>query len=262
MAVNWGRLIVGVATGYISITSLRAAFGRTDEALKKLEQKCPGNDPKCRIVPAGDNIERRASYIASMSWKSSLDPFTRKIAMQTLNRKCDGVACTPPRDHRAEVKTLADAVYSPDDAMWAAVEGHFAFLKGDRNHDPAYLYRKDHYAVDQFSSAKRTLEYGGGDCDDATILLNALNMVSGFKTGMRIYKTKGASDWSHIAALVEIPPNSGKRHVLDASVDRIREGGKVKTVYPGWQAPKQMVVKYVDFMILPGGRVQKVGSGP
>jgi hypothetical protein len=259
MAIHWGKLIVGLATGYISITSLREAFARSDAALKRLEQQCPGNDPKCKIVPAGNNIETRAQYIAQMAWTSSLDPEIKRLAMLTLNKKCSGEWCTPPRDKMAEINALADAVGTPRSELWRemrALEGHFAWIKEN------IAYRSDHFAVDSFPSAKRTIGYKGEDCDGHTVLFDALAMATGFKTGMRIYQTKNATEWDHISAIAEVPPHSGKWMVFDPSVDDIVENGKKKKVYPSWQAPSRIVKRYVDFAILPGGKVRKIGSGP
>ena len=84
----------------------------------------------------------------------------------------------------------------------------------------------------------------------------------GFPVGERIYQTTNGADWDHIAGLVQVPPHSGKWYVMDGSVDKVREGGKVKAIYPGWGAPKKMITRYVDFQILPGGRLEKIGSGP
>lgn len=257
MAISWGKLIVGIATGYISITALRDAFGRTDAALKKLEQQCPGNDPKCRIVPAGEGIEPRAKFLAEMIWESSLDPEIKRLAMATLNKKCNGTWCNAPRDYKGEAKALASAVYDPNDELWSAAEGHFAWVKEN------VRYLRDHPFVDSWPSAKRIAkDYHGEDCDGHTILLGALNMATGAPVGMRIYQTKGSDTWSHIAGLVQIPAGSGPWHVMDASVDKVREGNKVRAIRPGWGAPASMVVRSIDFQILPGGKVKKIGSWP
>ena len=259
MGIKWGRLLIGASAAYVAIDSFRHAFERTDKAVGRLEDARGGGVPqfaKGEIRPAGRDIEQRARYIAEQVWRSSLHPEIKALAMETLNRKCDGKWCTPPREHLREVKTLAGAVYDPNAELWDAIEGNFAWVKEN------VAYRKDHAYVDQFPTAMKVKQYKGEDCDGHVVLVDALNLVSGFPVGMRIYATtNGNGAWDHIAGLAEIPPRSGRWYVMDASVDKVREGGRVTKISPGWGAPPQMVRRYVDYQILPGGKVQKIATG-
>ncbi len=58
-------------------------------------------------------------------------------------------------------------------------------------------YTGDITFKDTFQSAYRTLQYGGGDCDDHAGLNAVLAMENGFQTKFRITSNTGAS-WDHI----------------------------------------------------------------
>ena len=77
------------------------------------------------------------------------------------------------------------------------------------------------------------------NCDDFSSTLVALLGSAGYQTKLRVIQTTAASDWNHIFVLVNIP--STTRWIpLDASVSKP----------PGWHAPKSMIKRYRDFMVV------------
>lgn len=92
-------------------------------------------------------------------------------------------------------------------------------------------YTGDITNKDTFQSAFRTLQYGGGDCDDHAVVNAVLAMENGFQTMFRITSNTGAS-WDHIYTLVGLPKVGPRRWVaLDTTLPRGsvgREPGRAK----------------------------------
>ena len=90
-------------------------------------------------------------------------------------------------------------------------------------------YTFDSQDYDDFATLERTLQAGGGDCDDFVIVFTSLLAEAGFVTGARVIASdEGGGDWDHIYALAGICSKSRPTRMvpLDATV----EGKK-----PGWQ---------------------------
>lgn len=98
-------------------------------------------------------------------------------------------------------------------------------------------YTGDISFKDTFQSAWRTLQFGGGDCDDHAALVAVLAMENGFTCKFRITSNTGAT-WDHIFCVVGVPKVSPRRWVpLDTTLPR----GQVGTHPP--------MAKYKDFEI-------------
>lgn len=96
-------------------------------------------------------------------------------------------------------------------------------------------YTGDITFKDTFQSALRTLQYGGGDCDDASILNAVLAMENGFQAKWRITSNTGAS-WDHIYCMAGVPKHAPKRWIaLDT------------TLGPGRFGVEPPQAKYQDF---------------
>jgi hypothetical protein len=81
-------------------------------------------------------------------------------------------------------------------------------------------YTGDITNKDTFSTAWRTLQYGGEDCDGHAVLTAVLAMENGFQTKFRITSNTGAS-WDHIYTLAGVPKVSPRRWVaLDTTLPR------------------------------------------
>ena len=65
-------------------------------------------------------------------------------------------------------------------------------------------YTGDVTNKDTFQSGYRTMQIGGGDCDDHAILCAVLAMVNGFTPKFRITSNYGSS-WDHIYCIVGLP---------------------------------------------------------
>lgn len=143
-------------------------------------------------------IEVRLATIQDKVRKSIQDPEMRKVALQVTSR-------CPERDGMCEARAIYDFVkakvrYTGDVApvIWenGAVEG-----------------------VDLYQSARRTLEFGGGDCDDQAILNSTLLALNGITPILRVVRQKGDDDWSHIYAGGLMPKGTGNKFIaLDTTL--------------------------------------------
>lgn len=85
-------------------------------------------------------------------------------------------------------------------------------------------YTGDIAHKDTFQSGLRTLQFGGGDCDDHSVLAAVLAMENGFSTKWRITSNTGRT-WDHIYALAGMPKHSPHRWVpLDTTLGPGRFG--------------------------------------
>jgi hypothetical protein len=143
-------------------------------------------------------IEVRVASIQQKVRESIQDGRMRKIALQAT-------AHCPERDGLCEAKAVYDFIkarvrYTGDVApiRWAdgKVEG-----------------------VDLFQAAYRTLEFGGGDCDDHNILASTMLAQNGITPRLRVVKTRGAPDWEHIFTGALLPKGTGDKFVaLDTTL--------------------------------------------
>lgn len=124
-------------------------------------------------------IEQRVATIQDLIHKSVQDPEMRKIALQVTS------AC-PERDKMCE----AQAIYNFTKSRVRYTGDIGAIVHPDGNVE----------GVDLFQSARRTIEFGGGDCDDHNILNGTLLALNGIDPILRVVKTRGAPDWEHISA--------------------------------------------------------------
>jgi hypothetical protein len=79
-------------------------------------------------------------------------------------------------------------------------------------------YTGDITDKDTFQSAYRTMQLGGGDCDDHAVLTAVLAMENGFTPKFRITSNYGSS-WDHIYCIVGVPKLGPTRWVaLDTTL--------------------------------------------
>jgi len=177
----------------------------------------PGVPQSDMVVTHHDvkTIDERVSYIISMIQKGRDSAEIRRFAVKAISRRCGDRWCVPEGDGEAEVKAL-----------------FYACQK-------VYRYCSDTFGKDLFQHPERTLEFGGGDCDDAVVLINSALGSVGFETRCRVIRTHNSKDWNHIYSLVGLPQKSPSRWVpLDLSVS---------SKPPGWQPPKELVAAVKDF---------------
>lgn len=96
-------------------------------------------------------------------------------------------------------------------------------------------YTGDIALKDTFSSAWRTIQFGGEDCDGHCVVTAVLAMENGFSTKFRITSNTGAT-WDHIFTLAGVPKHAPRKWIaLDTTLPR----GTVGTQPP--------MAKYKDF---------------
>jgi hypothetical protein len=207
-----------------------------------------GRIPSTRLTTR--NINEHVRLIAGQVQKSLRDPETRQLAVKIVSRQItwrrdkkfaqllgvpvteelpcvqawgnwylwgspDDLQC-PPRNDLCEIQTVWNFVVC----------------------NCRYVF--DINQVDTFVTAKYTLEAGGGDCDDATVLFAALLEAIGFDVRARVIATDESNgDWVHIYPLVGIEKGSPKKWIpLDCTVT-----GAV----PGWEYDG--IAEYIDFQM-------------
>lgn len=124
-------------------------------------------------------IEQRIATIQELVHKSVQDPQMRKIALRVTSH-------CPERDKMCEAKAVYDFVKQ---------RVRYTGDVGPIRHPDGSVE-----GIDYYQSARRTLENGGGDCDDHNILVLTLLALNGLTGKMRVVKTKRAPDWEHIYA--------------------------------------------------------------
>lgn len=104
-----------------------------------------------------------------------------------------------------------------------------------------FRYVYDPAEIDTFATSKESLLAGGGDCDDATILLCSLLGFVGFRCVARVISTKDAPNaWAHIYPLVGITKDDPQQWIpLDCTVE-----GAV----PGWEY--ESIANYRDYQMV------------
>jgi hypothetical protein len=161
------------------------------------------------------SLEDRIRIIRGLVWGtgpegptgSLRDPLMRQIGL-LVTRHC------PPRNDLCELKSIFDFT-----------------VKNVR-------YTGDVAGKDTFQTALRTLQYGGGDCDDHFTVNAVLAAENGFYSKARITSNTGAT-WDHIYAVVGLPKHKPRRWIaLDT------------TLGPGRFGAEPPRAKYRDFVIV------------
>lgn len=193
-----GLLVVGTIMYSRERRSLGLALGRAKQA-PVVNTYTDGNmRTELRSDPEMP-IEQRLATIQDKVFKSVQDPEMRKIALK-VTAKC------PERDGLCEARAIYDYVkrnvrYTGDIAPIAMGAG--GPVEG----------------IDLYQSARRTLEMGGGDCDDQSILVATLLSLNGITSRLRVVKQSRGEDWSHIYPVAMLPKFSpGKAVALDTTL--------------------------------------------
>jgi transglutaminase-like putative cysteine protease len=163
------------------------------------------------------SLDQRVKYIQKLTREGRDDPRIRALAVKIVSQKCGKKHCISEKDYVSEVRAI------------------FNYMRKN------VRYVRDAVKRDTFQSATRTLEFGGGDCDDYSITMGALLESIGYPIKLRVIQTTDADDWNHIYIIVGIPPGdpNQKWMSLDASLNRPA----------GWAPPKSMIAKIKDYDI-------------
>jgi len=168
------------------------------------------------------SIQHHVQLINEMTVKSVNDPEIRRLAVRIVSSNY--VWRVNPRTGQSQ----------PYIRGW---KGHYFETGGDMGpcepHDGEcelariwnfvlanFRYTYDPEEVDTFATARLSLEDGGGDCDDATILLGALLKSVGFSVQARVISVAADPDnWVHIYPMVGLPKDDPTEWVaLDCTV--------------------------------------------
>lgn len=174
------------------------------------------------------NLDEHVEVIKRYLDKSLRDPETIKLARKLVSGRFD-TAVDPRTQRRVQVVDAWGNYYrAPPGPPCKARDAECEITKIWDFVVLNLRYTFDPQEVDTFSTVKESLESGGGDCDDATILFGALLKAIGFQVGARVISTTGAQ-WEHIYPLVGLPQERPKRWIaLDVTVDGFRPGDEYK----------------------------------
>lgn len=163
-------------------------------------------------------IKERVHLLQGLVAQSVKDPEVRKLALAVTghgsrtvkvadqNVTVKGAACTA-RDDECEARAIFDWVADPKNVRYTGDVGPHAIAPGGPV-EP----------VDLFQSARRTLEFHGGDCDDHATLTSTLAIQNGFPAKFRITSNTGET-WDHIYTMVGVPKLDPKRWIaLDTTL--------------------------------------------
>ena len=166
-------------------------------------------------------IKARVRILQELTYRSVQDPEMRKLALK-ITKNC------PARDDKCESKAIYD---------W--MRAHIRYT-GDIG--PHRLGADGPVeGVDLFQTAARTVEFGGGDCDDHAILSCTLGLHNGLPCQYRVTsptKSKKNDDYAHIYGMHGIPKTSNSPRFV--AVDTTLPNGRY-----GLEAPYG---KHLDFV--------------
>ena len=212
--MSLGKLIMGIGSVIAGMKTL-ADMGQETAVSKKLDEAPDKRAMKTKTYTV-NTIEQRVKHIVTMIQKGRDHAQVRQLTVQCLSRKCGPDWCVPEKN------------------WWAEVQAIFNFFRKN------VRYTRDTYNKDLFQHPARTLQFGGGDCDDAAITLGAMLQSVGYPVRLRVIRTKDSPEWNHIYLLVGMPPKDPKRWIsLDGSVNQPA----------GWEAPKAMIAEKRDFNV-------------
>lgn len=159
-----------------------------------------------------NRLEDSINIMQSVCKQSLHDPETRRLAM-CVTKGCNS------RDDLCEINE-----------WFKFIKKHVKYVSDPRN-------------IDTFQTLERTLQFGGGDCDDLSIALNAGLESIGFETKFRVIQSKGSETWNHVYSLVMLPKRNPTGILpLDLTLSHSRLGV---------QPPASVVMKFKDFKSIP-----------
>lgn len=164
-----------------------------------------GSGARKTTVTRVNSIDERLSHIARLAQQ-----YTYEVYGWTRKQLHD--AKVPSRDTIREVKTLYKKIREAVD------------------------YRSDPVTTDTFANPMLTLQWGGGDCDDFSVLSAAALAGLGYPVRFKVIRTKGAKSFDHIYPIVDLSKGFGDPAwvAFDASLD-----DRVARV--GWELPPRLI---------------------
>lgn len=214
--ISLGKLVVGGRAVVAGLEGLRDAIATRPVALADA-----ATGPARITLHRVTTLRERVDHIRRMAHKGKVHPKIYEWTRQLLSQKCGRTAegrtqwCVPEKDGDAEVIAIFNGV--KDELRYT--------------HDPLN--------VDGYAHPVRSLQWHGGDCDDAASVLAACLMSVGYEVKFLVIRTKDASDWNHILLAVKVPLREGghKWCALDPTVQQP----------PGWYPPPELIADAREF---------------
>lgn len=196
-----------------------------------------------RQLPVGHHITRslpeHIALIKRQKDRSLQDPETRQLAVRLVSGNYDYTRHPVSGRQIPVVRAWGRYYYAPeggrceprDDECEIKRIWDFVVLNFRYTYDP----RK----IDFFATVQASLEAGGGDCDDATIVIDALGEAIGFATVARVIAPSDApNEWQHVYPMLGCCTKDHPTAYVPMDMT-------VKGSSPGWQYPD--VAKHADF---------------
>lgn len=204
--IGWGMILAGLGLGVAGYLRLRRqALGLGFQAPKgRLVTKNGQPTPVVEewLSPSGMRVQHRRSAHMSIEdrvaniqekvWQSVTDPEMRKLALQ-ITRNC------PERDGECEARAIYKAIKKR-----VRYTGDVAPLKVGGKDGPVE-------PIDLYQSAKRTWEFGGGDCDDHAIISSTLLTLNGVEARLRVTAEAKGAEWGHVYTVAGTSPKIGAK---------------------------------------------------
>lgn len=153
-------------------------------------------------------IEERVASIQDLVFKGVQDPEMRKLALKVTSH-------CPERDGLCEARSIYD--YMKKRIRYTGDIAPIAFRdKGETAPTPL---DGDVEGIDLFQSGKRTLEFGGGDCDDHTGLAATLLALNGIMPRLRVTAPSRHGEDSHIYPIAGLDKENPRKWIaLDTTL--------------------------------------------
>lgn len=185
------------------------------------------------------SINEHVARIIQTKNKGRLDPEIRMLAVKITSSSYVWRADPRTGKQTAFIKAWNKWFYAPRDRELCAPRDDGCEIVKIWD----FVVQNVHYVYDPnfedfFATTKYTLDMGGGDCDDFTIVFSNLLEAIGFYTRCRVISVPDDPDnWVHIYPLVGTPKDAPSSWIpLDATV---------KGYKPGDQWPQ--IAKHLDF---------------
>lgn len=194
-------------------------------------------------LPVGHHITRSLSehiaLIKRQKDRSLQDAETRQLAVRLVSGNYDYTK--HPRTGRSVpvVRAWGRYYYAPDGERCEARDDECEIQRIWDFTVLNFRYTYDPRKIDFFATAQASLEAGGGDCDDATILIGALGEAIGFAGAARVIAPADTpSEWQHVYPMLGVCSKDRPSAWVPCDMT-------VKGSVPGWQYPD--VAKHADF---------------
>lgn len=207
LALIAGGAVAAVVGAFVYFRSRRSGLGFVESKALPIDGKPVVRNGmtlthyRAKRIP----IEKRLRIIQDLTWESVKDPRNRKIALD-VTRQC------PERDGECEAKAVYEAIKRK-----IRYTGDVAPIKMGAD-GPVE-------GVDLFQSAYRTWEFGGGDCDDHSVLAATLLSLNGVPAKFRVTAPYSNADYSHIYTVAGLPKMRPTRWVaIDSTLPGYQYG--------------------------------------